>query len=108
MSSSKFIGIIVIISVVVVGGLLASGLLKLSLGQDGGEEQETQANAYQALFNTMDRHPDVVRGAFLWDVNMATEQVYQQGFAKMRTFNIRGKISEDIVRGQYAQWVDQP
>jgi len=84
---------------------------KLFKDQDGNGEddgEETQANAYQALFNTMDRHPDVLKGAFLWDVGMATEQVYQQGFGQMITFNIRDKLAESLVQEQYAGWIDQP
>ncbi|MBN1643202.1 MAG: hypothetical protein JW856_00050 [Dehalococcoidales bacterium] len=72
-------------------------------GKDDGEE--AQANAYEALFNTMDKYPGVVKGAFLWDVNMATEQAYQQSFAKNRTFNIRGKLAEAVVRERYADWL---
>ncbi len=71
-------------------------------GLDDGEE--VQANAYQALFNVMERYPDVIRGAFLWDVNMATEEEYRNGFRQMRTFNIRDKLSEDVARETYLAW----
>ena len=71
-------------------------------GMDDGEE--VQANAYAALFNTMDNYPDLLTGAFLWDVNMATEQQYKQTYAQMRTFNIRGKLAEEVVRGHYDKW----
>ncbi|MFC2038665.1 hypothetical protein ACFLUG_02730 [Chloroflexota bacterium] len=71
-------------------------------GKDDGEE--TQANAYQALFNTIENDPGIVNGAFLWGVSMATEQEYQNSYAKMRTFNIRGKLAEDLVREQYGAW----
>ena len=71
-------------------------------GKDDGEE--VQANAYAALFNVMDKNPGFITGAFLWDVNMATEQQYQQTYAQMRTFNIRGKLAEDVVREHYNKW----
>jgi len=71
-------------------------------GKDDGEE--TQANCYQAFFNVMEAHPGVVIGAFLWGLQMATEQQYAQSFAQMRTFNIRGKVAEEIVRDCYAEW----
>ena len=71
-------------------------------GKDDGEE--AQANAYKALFNTMDRYPGLINGAFLWDVNMATEEKYKQTYAQMRTFNIRGKLAEDVVREHYDKW----
>ena len=70
--------------------------------QDDGEEM--QANAYAAFFNTVDRYPGVVDGAFLWDVMMSTQQEYQKSFAKMRTFNIRGKLAEEVVREHYSSW----
>jgi hypothetical protein len=71
-------------------------------GLDDGEE--VQANAYQALFNVMTWYPDVVKGAFLWDVMMATEEEYQSSFGQMRTFNIRDKLAEDVARNTYLAW----
>lgn len=72
---------------------------------DGLDEgQETQANCYQAFFNLMDRYPDVVKGAFLWDTMMSTEEQWEQSFGTMRTFSIRQKLAEDIVRQRYEAW----
>ena len=71
-------------------------------GLDDGEE--AQANCIEAFYNVMDRHSGVITGAFLWDVMMSTEQQYQQSFGAMRTFNIRGKLAEEIVRQWYAEW----
>lgn len=71
-------------------------------GLDDGEE--AQSNAYAALFNTMDKYPGAVLGAFLWDVGMATGQEYRSGFYTMRTFNIRLKLAEDMVRAAYERW----
>ena len=71
-------------------------------GVDDGEE--TQANIYQAFFNVMDRHSGVVRGAFLWDTVMASDENYARSFAQMRCFNIRGKLAEQVVGQRYAVW----
>ena len=71
-------------------------------GLDEGEE--AQRSAYEALFNTMDRHPSVVQGAFLWDIMMATDQQWQQAFGSKVTFSIRGKLAEEMVRQRYQQW----
>ncbi|MFC1942433.1 hypothetical protein ACFLWU_04360 [Chloroflexota bacterium] len=72
-------------------------------GLDDGEE--VQANIYAAFFNTMDRYPGLLSGAFLWDVMMDTEENYQAGFAKLRTMNIRGKLAEEVVQEHYADWL---
>ena len=66
-------------------------------GRDDG--QETQANMFQALFNTMRRHPDVIHGAFFWDNWLASDETWDEYWADRRTFSIRDKISEDVVRG---------
>jgi len=71
-------------------------------GLDDG--QETQANIYQALFNTMDRHPGVVIGAFLWDNWMTTDEEWADTFASMRHMSIRDKLAEDVVRSTYDRW----
>jgi hypothetical protein len=75
-------------------------------GLDDG--QEMQANIYAALFNVMDRHPGVLRGAFLWDNMMASDEKWAQFFGKARGFDIRDKLSEEVVRQQYAEWRDLP
>ena len=72
-------------------------------GVDDGEE--TQSNLYEAFFNTMDSHPGLVSGAFLWDVMMATEDQWAQSFGNLRTFSIRQKLAEEIVRSRYASWL---
>ena len=52
----------------------------------------------------MDRHSGVVRGAFLWDTVMASDENYARSFAQMRCFNIRGKLAEQVVGQRYAVW----
>jgi len=72
---------------------------------DGLDEgHEAQCNAYEALFNVIERHPDVLRGAFLWDTMMATAEQWAQSFGSMITFSIRDKPAEDMVRDRYAGW----
>jgi len=71
-------------------------------GLDDGEE--TQANAYEAFFNVVDRYPGVVEGAFLWGHQMSTDEVWKQGFGRMRTFSVRDKLAEEVVRSRYAEW----
>ena len=68
-------------------------------GVDDG--RETQANIYQALFNTMDANPGVVRGAFLWDNWMASNQLWAEWWANARNYDIRGKPAEAVVRAAY-------
>lgn len=75
-------------------------------GKDDGEEM--QANILEAFFNVMDRHPAVVSGAFLWNNTIASNETWNGSFGKLRGFDVRNKIAEDIVRTHYAQWSDQP
>ena len=71
-------------------------------GRDDG--QEAQANMFQALFNTMRRHPDVIHGAFFWDNWLASDETWDEYWADRRTFSIRDKISEDVVRATYEDY----
>ena len=73
-------------------------------GLDDG--QETQANMYQALVNTMKKHPGVVNGVFWWDNWIAGDQKWADYWATRRGYDIRGKLSEDIVRSAYESWAD--
>ena len=45
-------------------------------GLDDG--RETQANIYQALFNTMAQHPGVLNGAFFWGHWIASDAMWEQ------------------------------
>ena len=74
-------------------------------GLDDG--RETQANMFQALFNTMAQHPGILHGAFLWDNWMTTEAIWQDdGFwVGTRAFGIRGRsLAEAVVRAAYASY----
>ncbi len=75
-------------------------------GLDDG--QEVQANIYKALFNVMDSHPGVLTGAFLWNNMMASDQMWNENYGKERGFDIRGKLSEDVVKDYYRKWREQP
>ena len=68
-------------------------------GLDDGEE--TQANIYEAFFNTMKRHPDLVDGAFLWGMQMASDETWNDNFRFLIDFSPRGKLAEDVVRKAY-------
>ena len=73
------------------------------------DAQETQANIYQALFNTMARHPGVVNGAFFWD-NWIASEMEADYFAIERGgrgFAIRGKPAEEVVRSAYEGYKNQ-
>jgi hypothetical protein len=75
-------------------------------GLDDG--QEVQANIYEAFFNIMDRHPGVVRGAFLWDNWMASSLLWGRTVSMQRGGFVRGKLAETIVQEQYRIWLDLP
>ena len=69
-------------------------------GVDDG--RETQANIYQALFNSMNKHPDLLGGAFFWDNWMTTDDLWRDSFAHLRTFAVRDKPAEQVIRSEYS------
>ena len=73
-------------------------------GLDDG--RETQANIYQAIFDTMNRYPGVVNGAFFWDNWMASDELWASYWAGRRSFAVRDKLSEETVRTAYQRTVD--
>ena len=68
-------------------------------GVDDG--RETQANIYQALFNTMVQHPGVLNGVFFWGNWIASDERWASYWAHRRTFAIRDKPAEAVVRAAY-------
>ena len=68
-------------------------------GLDDG--RETQANIYQALFNTMAQHPGVLNGVFLWGNWIASEAMWAEYWADRRAYAIRDKPAEEVVRRAY-------
>ena len=72
-------------------------------GLDDGEE--TQANIFQAYFNTSERYPGIVNGAFFWDNWITTDALWARWWAGRRSFGLRGKLAEEVVRAEYARRV---
>lgn len=70
-------------------------------GLDDGEE--TQANAYQAMFNAMRSRPGVVVGAFLWGHMVASDNLWGGMYATVREFSTRGKLSQRVVEDVYGK-----
>ena len=71
-------------------------------GVDDG--RETQANVFRAFFRTMSRYPGVVNGAFFWDNWITSDELWQTYWARTRSFSIRDKPAEEVVRAQYDKW----
>ena len=65
---------------------------------------ETQANMYQALLNVMAKYPDVLDGVFWWDNWITSDDLWSEYWATRRSFAIRGKPSEEVVRSTYEAW----
>ena len=70
-------------------------------GLDDGEE--AQANIFEAFFETSARHPSLVNGAFLWDNWIATDAMWADHWLDRRSFAVRGKLAEAVVRDAYAR-----
>ena len=70
-------------------------------GLDDGEE--TQANIFEAFFNASERYPGIVNGAFFWDNWIATDAMWADHWLGRRSFAIRGKIAEAVVRDAYGR-----
>ena len=71
-------------------------------GLDDG--RETQANIYQALLNTMESYPGVIDGVFWWDNWMASDELWAEGWAGLRNFDVRGKPAEEVIRSAYRSY----
>ena len=71
-------------------------------GMDDG--RETQANIYRAVLNTMEAYPGVVNGLFLWDNWMAGDELWSEGWANFRNFDIRDKPSGEVIRSAYRSY----
>jgi hypothetical protein len=78
-------------------------------GNELDDGQEMQANIISALFKVMDRHPGILSGTFLWDNWMASNSVWKNSSASLhRNFSVRGKLSENVIKQYYGEWLDQP
>ena len=71
-------------------------------GRDDG--QETQANIFQGLFNAMDKYPGVVNGVFFWGNWISSDELWSSYWAGRRTYGIRDKLAEDVVRSAYQSY----
>ncbi len=71
-------------------------------GRDDG--RETQANIFQGLFNTMGKYPGVVNGVFFWDNWISSDAQWARYWAGRRNYDIRGKLSEEVVRAAYQSY----
>ena len=70
-------------------------------GLDDGEE--AQANIFEAFFNASAHHPGLVNGAFFWDNWIATDAMWADFWLGRRSFAVRGKLAEAVVRDAYAR-----
>jgi hypothetical protein len=75
-------------------------------GLDDGEV--TQARLYGGLAHAMDLYPSVVSGAFLWNFGLASPAQYASSEGRTRSFNVRGKLAEPVVRDWYTRAATQP
>ena len=71
-------------------------------GLDDG--RETQSNIFQAFFNTVERYPGVVNGAFFWNNWIASDAMWEENWANERQFSIRGRPAEAVVRAAYRSY----
>ncbi len=82
-------------------------LLEYADSNNNGVEdgRETQANIFQALFETMDNRPGVVHGAFFWDNWIGSDELWaRERLEDRRNFDIRNKPAGEVVRAQYETW----
>lgn len=70
-------------------------------GLDDGEE--TQANIFEAFFRASGSSPGLVNGAFFWDNWIATDAMWAEYWLDRRSFAVRGKLAEAVVRDYYAR-----
>ena len=76
-------------------------------GLDDG--REVQANIYQGMLSAMNEYPGIVNALFLWDNWLASDERWASYWASRRSFAVRDKLSEGIVREVYARWAgDDP
>ena len=88
----------------------ASHLTEFEFGDENGngvdDGRETQANIYQALLNVMAEYPGVVEGVFWWDNWISSDANWAEFWANQRSYPIRDKPAEDVVRSTYEAWGD--
>ena len=71
-------------------------------GLDDG--REVQANIYQGMLSAINEYPGIVNALFLWDNWLASDERWASYWASRRSFAVRDKLSEGIVRAVYTRW----
>ena len=66
--------------------------------------RETQANIYAGLLNAMANNPGLLNGVFFWDNWIASDGLWAKWWSGRRSFSIRDKLSEEVVRSAYASF----
>ncbi len=64
------------------------------------DAQEQQANIYEAFYNTVEKYPGTVEGAFTW------QESFPEAWAPADIWSVRGKLAENIVKKYYTKWRD--
>ncbi len=67
------------------------------------DSTETQANIFQAYFNTSERYPGIINGAFFWSNSITTDRLWAIHWLHRHNFAIRWKLAEEVVRAEYAK-----
>ncbi len=65
------------------------------------DAEEEQANIYDAFFAVASQR-DYMRGAFLWDNWITTQEQWDLFFGTVTTMSVRGKLAHDVVAEWYA------
>jgi len=74
-------------------------------GNGVNDGQETQANLFQALFNVMNRYRANVKGVFIWDRFMVSDEDWQFMIADDPIIlGTRGLLADEVVRQVYGDW----
>jgi hypothetical protein len=75
-------------------------------GLDDGEE--TQANIISAFFQVNESYSNLIRGAFLWGNQMASDIDWENSFGQLRGFSLRDKLAEHDISQHYARYTQVP
>ena len=75
-----------------------------SNGNDIDDGRETQANIFEGLVKAMGENPGVLNGVFYTDNWMASDALWAEWWAGRRSYSIRGKPAEAVIREAYQRW----
>ena len=73
-------------------------------GNSLDDGRETQANIYAGLLNAMSNSHRLLNGVFFWDNWIASDALWEEWWSGRRSFAIRDKLSEEVVRSAYASF----